>query len=152
MNRAIESLAHTVWNCKYHVVFSPKYRRRVLYGSRKKEIKEILKNLCRWKGIEIVSGEMCIDHVHLLLRIPPKYSVSGVMGYLKGKSSLMIYERWKEEGRRYSRKEFWCRGYYVDTVGKNTERIKEYIREQIDRDRIVEGDLFEKMGWNKVGK
>ena len=109
-------LSHSTWNCKYHIVFAPKYRRKIFYESHRKEIMEIIKELCRWKEIEILEGEMAVDHVHLLLMIPPKLSVSGFMGYLKGKSSLMIYQRWGAAKYQYRCREFWCRGYYVDTV------------------------------------
>ena len=146
------SLAHTKWECKYHVVFAPKYRRKVLYGRNKREIMNIIKRVCEWKGVEIMAGEMCEDHVHMLIRVAPKYSVSSVMGYLKGKSSLMIYERWREEGQKFKKKSFWCRGYYVDTVGKNTEKIREYIREQIQRDMIEEGLLFKEKDWERMGR
>jgi len=129
-------LSHTTWNCKYHVVFAPKYRRKVFYGSKRLEIGEILRELCRWKGIEIVEAEVCVDHIHMLLEIPPKYSVSSVMGFLKGKSSLMIYDRWGNMKHKYRNREFWCRGYYVDTVGKNTEKIKEYIANQLKEDEL----------------
>ena len=109
-------LSHSTWNCKYHIVFAPKYRRKIFYESHRKEIMEIIKELCRWKEVEILEGEMAVDHVHLLLMIPPKLSVSGFMGYLKGKSSLMIYQRWGAAKYQYRCREFWCRGYYVDTV------------------------------------
>ena len=116
-------LSHSVWNCKYHIVFAPKYRRKIFYESHRKEIMSIIKELCQWKGVEIIEGEMAVDHIHLLLSIPPKLSVSGVMGYIKGKSSLMIYERWSNIKYQYRNREFWCRGYYVDTVGKNGKKI-----------------------------
>ena len=109
-------LSHSTWNCKYHIVFAPKYRRKIFYESHRREIIEIVKELCRWKEVEILEGEMAVDHVHLLLMIPPKMSVSGFMGYLKGKSSLMIYQRWGAAKYQYRCREFWCRGYYVDTV------------------------------------
>ena len=132
------SLAHTTWNCKFHVVFAPKYRRKVIFGKYKKEIGAILRELCAWKQINIVEAEICPDHVHMLLEIPPKYSVSSIMGFLKGKSSLLIYERFANMKYKYRNREFWCRGYYVDTVGKNTERIKEYIANQLKEDKIAE--------------
>ena len=132
------SLTHTTWNCKYHVVFAPKYRRKIIFGKYKKDIGAILRELCAWKNITIVEAEMCPDHVHMLLEIPPKYSVSGIMGFLKGKSSLLIYERFANMKYKYRNREFWCRGYYVDTVGKNTEKIKEYIANQLKEDKIAE--------------
>ena len=132
------SLAHTKWNCKYHVVFAPKYRRKVFYNEKKEAIREIIRTLCQWKGVEIIEGEVCPDHIHLLLSIPPKMSVSGFMGYLKGKSSQIIYERWANARYKYRNREFWCRGYYVDTVGKNTKKIQEYIQNQLKEDQIAE--------------
>ena len=131
------SLAHTVWNCKYHVVFAPKYRRKVFYGSKRIEIGKILRKLCEFKKVTIIEGEVCPDHVHMLLEIPPKMSVSGFMGYLKGKSSLMIYQKCGNMKFKYRNREFWCRGYYVDTVGKNTKKIAEYIQNQLKEDEIA---------------
>ena len=128
-------LSHTTWNCKYHIVFAPKYRRKIFYESHRKDIMNIIKELCRWRGVEIIEGEMAIDHVHLLLMIPPKMSVSGFMGYLKGKSSLMIYQKFGSAKFQYRCREFWCRGYYVDTTGKNTEVIKKYIQNQLKQDK-----------------
>ena len=128
------SLAHTLWNCKYHVVFAPKYRRKVFYGSKRLEIGAILRRLCEFKGVAIIEAEVCPDHVHMLLEIPPKMSVSGFMVYLKGKSSLMIYQRWGNMKFKYRNREFWCRGFYVDTVGKNAKKIKEYISNQLKED------------------
>ena len=142
----VHSLAHTKWSCKYHIVFAPKYRRKVFYEQKRFEIGQILRELCRWKGIVMLSGEACPDHIHLLLEIPPKYSVSGVMGFLKGKSSLMIYERWGDAKYKYRNRQFWCRGYYVDTVGKNEKAIKEYIQNQLKEDEMngsPEPDLFD---------
>lgn len=123
----IQSLAHTTWNCKYHIVFAPKYRRKVFYNEKRMEIGQILRQLCEWKGITILEAEVCPDHVHMLVEIPPKYSVSSVMGFLKGKSSIMIYSKWGNMRYKYRNREFWCRGYYVDTVGKNAVAIKRYI-------------------------
>ena len=131
-----KSLAHTTWNCKYHIVFAPKYRRKVFYESKRLEIGQILRQLCEWKGIVIIEAEVCPDHIHMLIEIPPKFSVSSVMGYLKGKSSLMIYERWGRARFQYRNREFWCRGYYVDTTGKNTQKIKEYIANQLKEDQL----------------
>ena len=128
------SLSHKVWNCKYHVEFAPKYRRKFFYGSKRMEIGAILRKLCEFKGVTIIEAEGCPDHVHMLLEIPPKMSVSGFMGYLKGKSSLMIYQRWGNLKFKYRNREFWCRGFYVDTVGKNTKKIKEYIINQLKED------------------
>ena len=128
------SLAHTTWECKYHIVFAPKYRRKVIYKQIKKDIAKILSELCKRKGIEIIEAEACSDHIHMFARIPPKYSVSEIMGYLKGKSSLMIFERHAHLKYKYGNRHFQCRGYYVDTVGKNAKKIAEYIRNQLKED------------------
>ena len=132
----VKSLSHTSWNCKYHVVFAPKYGRKVFFESKRLEIGKILRELCKWKGITIIEAEVCPDHVHMLIEIPPKYSVSGIMGFLKGKSSIMIYSQWGNMKYKYRNREFWCRGYYVDIVGKNTKKIKEYIANQLKEDRL----------------
>ena len=132
------TLSHTTWNCKYHIVFAPKYRRKVVYGEKREAIGAILRQLCKWKGVNILEAEVCPDHVHMLVEIPPKYSVSQFMGYLKGKSSLMIYEKWGNMRYKYRNRQFWCRGYYVDTVGKNTKKIQEYIAHQLEEDRAAE--------------
>lgn len=132
----IHSLSHTKWNCKYHVVFAPKYRRKVFYGEKRLEIGVILRELCKWKGVNIIEAEVCIDHIHMLIEIPPKMSVSSFMGFLKGKSSLMIYEKFGNMKFKYRNREFWCRGYYVDTVVKNTAKIKEYIEHQLKEDQL----------------
>ena len=134
----LHSLSHTKWRCKYHVVFAPKYRRKAFYDERRVAIGAILRQLCEWKGVNIIEAEVCIDHVHMLIEIPPKMSVSGFMGFLKGKSSQMIYERWANARYKYRHREFWYRGYYVDTVGKNTKRIKEYIENQLKEDYAAE--------------
>ncbi len=130
------SLSHTKWNCKYHVVFAPKYRRKVIYGKLRSEIGKILRELCERKGIEIIEASCCVDHVHMLIKVPPKYSISQVMGYLKGKSSLIIFDRFANLKYKYGNRHFWCRGYYVDTAGKNDKKIKEYIQNQIYEDKI----------------
>ena len=132
------SLAHTTWNCKYHIVFAPKYRRLVFFGQKRKEIGAILRQLCEWKNVEIVEAEVCPDHIHMLVRIPPKESVSGFIGFLKGKSSLLIYQKYANMKFKYRDRTFWCRGYYVDTVGKNTQKIKEYIANQLKEDKLTE--------------
>ena len=129
------SLAHTKWTCKYHIVFAPKYRRKVFYADKRLEIREILRKLCEWKGVEIIEGEVCPDHIHMLVSIPPKMSVSGFMGYLKGKSSVIIFQKWGNMKFAYRNREFWCKGYYVDTAGKNTKAIKEYISNQLKHDQ-----------------
>lgn len=132
------SLAHTVWNCKYHIVFAPKYRRKVFYGQRRYDIGQILRELCRWKGVNLLEAEACPDHIHMLVEIPPKMSVSSFMGFLKGKSSLMIYEKWGNAKYKYRNRQFWCRGYYADTAGKNERMITEYIRNQLKNDELSE--------------
>ena len=130
----VNSLAHTKWECKYHIVFAPKYRRQIIYKQIRADVGEILGSLYRRKGIEIIEAECCLDHIHMLVRIPPKYSVSEIVGYLKGKSALMIFERHANLKYKYGNRHFWCRGYYVDTVGKNTAKIKEYIQNQLKED------------------
>ena len=130
------SLAHTTWECKYHVVFAPKFRRQIIYRKIKADVGKILRELCSRKGIEIIEAEVCSDHIHMLIRIPPKYSVSEIMGYLKGKSSLMIFDRHANLKYKYGNRHFRCRGYYVDTVGKNAKKIEEYIRNQLAEDKI----------------
>ncbi len=128
------SLAHTKWECKYHIVFAPKFRRQVIYGRLKVDIGKILRELCSRKEIDIIEAELCSDHVHMLVRIPPKYSVSQIMAYLKGKSSLIIFDRHTNLKYKYGNRHFWCRGYYVDTVGKNAKKIQEYIQRQQQED------------------
>lgn len=137
MNDA-HSLSHTKWNCKYHVVFAPKYRRKVFYDEKRIEIGKILRELCQWKGVNIIEAEVCADHIHMLLEIPPKMSVSSFMGFLKGKSSLMIYEKYGNMKFKYRNREFWCRGYYVDTVGKDAKKIRDYIANQLKEDQLGE--------------
>ena len=132
------SLAHTSWNCKYHIVFAPKYRRQVIYGELRAEIGQILRKLCEQKGIEIHEANACPDHIHMLVSIPPKISVAYAVGYLKGKSSLMIFDRHANLKYKYGNWHFWCRGYYVDTAGKNAKKIEEYIRHQLDEDKAGE--------------
>ena len=128
------SLSHTTWNCKYHIVFAPKYRRKVAYGKLKEDIRDIIIKLCERKGVNIIEGEVCPEHIHLLVEIPPKMSVSYFMGYLKGKSTLMIFGRHANLKYKYGSRHFWCRGYYVDTAGKNAKKIQEYIQNQLKED------------------
>ena len=128
------SLAHTKWECKYHIVFAPKYRRQIIYGKIKADIGQMLRKLCEYKGIEILEAEACKDHIHMLVSIPPKYSVAQIMGYIKGKSSLMIFEKYANLKYKYGNRHFWCRGYYVSTVGANKKAIQEYIRNQLQED------------------
>ena len=133
-----DSLAHTQWNCKYHIVFAPKYRRQIIYGKIKADIGNMLRRLCEYKGVEIIEAEACKDHIHMLVSIPPKYSVAQIMGYLKGNSSLMIYEKYANLKYKYGNRHFWCRGYYVDTVGSNKKAIERYIRNQLKEDNEAE--------------
>ena len=133
-----QSLSHSKWLCKYHIVFTPKYRRKIIYYQLRADIQKIIKDLCKWKGIEIVEGHMMSDHVHLLLSIPPKYSVSQIMGYLKGKSAMMIFERHANLKYKFGNRYFWAEGYYVSTVGLNTATIQKYIREQEKEDQIMD--------------
>ena len=132
------SLAHSKWNCKYHIVFAPKYRRQVIYGKIKADIGRILRELCEHKKVEIIEANACKDHIHMLVSIPPKLSVAQFMGYLKGKSSLMIFDRHANLKYRYGNRQFWCNGYYVDTVGRNKKVIEEYIKNQIQEDIAYE--------------
>ena len=134
----IHSLSHTQWECKYHIVFAPKYRRKVFYGQKRYEIGQILRELCKWKGVNMLEGEACPDHIHILLEIPPKISISSFMGFLKGESSLMIYEKWGNMKFKYRNRRFWCRGYYVSTVGKNEGKIRKYIQNQLEEDEMSE--------------
>ena len=134
MEHDINSLAHSKWNCKYHIVFAPKYRRQEIYGQIYKDIGQILRKLCEQKKVEIIEAEACKDHIHMLVCIPPSMSVSSFVGYLKGKSSLMIFDRHANLKYKYGNRHFWCRGYYVDTVGKNKKAIEEYIRNQLQED------------------
>jgi putative transposase len=128
------SLAHTQWECKYHIVFAPKYRRQIIYGKIKQDIGQMIRKLCEYKGVEIIEAEACKDHIHMLVSLPPKYSVSQFMGYLKGKSSLMIFEKYANLKYKYGNRHFWGGGYYVSTVGKNRKAIEQYIRNQLQED------------------
>ena len=130
----ISSLSHSKWRCQYHIVFAPKYRRMAIYGKLKADIGKILRQLCDQKRVEIIEAEACPDHIHMLVSIPPSISVAQFMGYLKGKSSLMIFDRYANLKYKYGSRHFWCRGYYVDTVGRNKNAIAEYIRNQLQED------------------
>lgn len=132
------SLAHSTWNCKYHIVFAPKYRRKVFFGEKRVEIGAILRRLWEWKQVNIIEAEICKDHVHMLVETPPHLVLAGFMGYLKGKSTVLIYQRFTNLILKYRHREFWCTGYYVDTVGKNTKKIKEYIANQLKEDKRIE--------------
>ena len=138
----IQSLSHSKWNCKYHIVFAPKYRRKIIYGQIKADIGKILRQLCQQKGVEIIEAEACPDHNHMLVSIPPNISVAQFMGYLKGKSTLMIFDRHANMKYKYGSRHFWCRGYYVDTVGRNKKAIEEYIRNQLTEDVMTDQISF----------
>ena len=134
----MNSLSHTKWNCKYHIVFAPKYRRKIFYGANRLEIGAILREICRWKEVNIITAEVCPDHIHMFVRIPPSISISSFMGYLKGKSSLMIFERHANLKYKFGNRKFWARGYFADTVGKSEKVIKEYIRNQLIEDKLAD--------------
>lgn len=134
----ISSLEHTSWRCQYHIVFAPKYRRMEIYGKIKQDIGIILRKLCQQKGVEILEAEACKDHIHMLISVPPKYSIAQIMGFLKGKSSLMIFDRHANLKYKYGNRHFWARGYYVDTVGRNKKQVAEYIRNQLEADQIAD--------------
>ena len=135
-NKDTSSLAHTTYECKYHIVFTPKYRRQVIYGKIRADIGKILRQLCEYKGVEIIEAEACKDHIHMLVSIPPKYSVSQIMVYLKGKSSIMIFDRHANLKYKYGNRKFWCMGYFVSAVGKNEKKIAEYVRNQLKEDYV----------------
>ena len=135
-NSYTESLAHTTWECKYHIVFAPKFRRKEIYGKLKKEIGVILRELCRRKEVEIIAAEACPDHIHMYVSIPPKLSVSSFVGYLKGKSTLIIFERHANLKYKYGSRSFWCRGYYASTVGNNKTSVQRYVENQLKEDLI----------------
>ena len=134
----INSLEHTKWRCQYHVVFAPKFRRKVIYKELRADIGMILRRLCEQKGVEIIEANACPDHIHMLLSIPPKYSISQIMGYLKGKSSLMIFDRHAQLKYKYGNRNFWARGCFVDTVGRNKRQIEEYIKNQMEEDELLD--------------
>ncbi|EHM67609.1 transposase-like protein [Staphylococcus epidermidis VCU071] len=144
MSSNINSLVHTKWNCKYHIVFAPKYRRQVIYEKIKRDIGVILRQLCERKGVEIIEAEACKDHIHMLVSIPPKLGVSSFVGYLKGKSSLMIFDRHANLKYRYGNRKFWCKGFYVDTAGRNKKVIENYIRNQLQEDIVADQISMEK--------
>ena len=124
------SLSHTVWDCKYHIVWVPKKRRKIIYGKLRQELRTILKRLCQYKAVEVVEGTMCIDHIHMCLSIPPKYSVSTIVGYLKGKSAMIVFEKYSRLKRNFKGHSFWARGYYVSTVGLDEAKVRKYIKNQ----------------------
>ena len=133
-SKDIQSLSHSKWRCQYHIVFAPKYRRQEIYGQIRVDIGKILRKLCEQNNVEIIEAELCPDHIHMLVSIPPNISVSSFVGYLKGKSSLMIFDRHANLKYKYGNRHFWCRGYYVDTVGRNKRAIAEFIRNQLQED------------------
>ncbi len=137
MNNDLESLSHTKWRCQYHIVFAAKYRRQIIYGKYKAEIGKILRTICERYGVEIIATEVCPDHIHMLVSIPPKMRVSRFMGILRGKSSLMMFDRYANLKYRYGNRHFWCRGYYVDTAGRNKTAITKYIQNQLQEDQIT---------------
>ena len=134
----IRSTAHSKYRCQYHIVFAPKYRRKEIYGTLKKDIGQILRKLCEQKDVEIIEAEACPDHIHMLVSIPPHISIAQFMGYLKGKSSLIIFDRHANLKYKYGSRNFWARGYYVDTVGRNKKVIAEYIRQQLEEDMMAD--------------
>ena len=134
MKNEVKHLAHSSYRCEYHIVFAPKYRRREIYGQLKADIGEIIRKLCKEKKVEIIEAEACANHIHLLVSIPPYLSIAQFVGFLKGKSSLMIFDRHANLKYKYGNRHFWCRGYYVDTVGKNEKIIRDYIRNQLEED------------------
>ena len=138
----INSLSHTKWNCKYHIVFSPKYRRQAIYKTIKADIGQIIRKLCEIKKVEIIQANACVDHIHMLVKIPPNISVAQFMGYLKGKSSLMIFDRHANLKYKYGNRHFWCRGYYVNTVGADARAITAYIQNQLAEDQAYEQLTF----------
>ena len=137
------SLSHTRWNCKYHIVFIPKYRRKEIYGKLRANIGQIIRQLCEYKDVEIIEAHAMSDHIHMLVKIPPKLAVSTFMGYLKGKSSLMIFERHSNLKYKYGNRNFWAKGYFVSTVGLNSETVKEYIKNQ-EKEDMMQDNLSNK--------
>ena len=125
-----QNLSHTVWECKYHIVWVPKKRRKIVYGKLRKELGTILRRLCEYKGVEVVEGTLCADHIHMCLAIPPKYSVSTIVGYIKGKSAMILFEKYSRLKKNFRGHRFWARGYYVSTVGLDEGKIRAYIRNQ----------------------
>lgn len=133
-----DSLAHAKWMCKYHIIITPKYRRKIIYTKLREDIRDIIKDLCKWKGVGIIEGHMMPDHIHLLLSIPPKINISSFMGYLKGKSAMMIFDRHSNLKYKFGNRHFWAEGYYVSTVGLNEATIAKYIREQEKQDQMMD--------------
>ena len=138
MKNEIKHTAHSTYRCEYHIVFAPKYRRQIIYGELKQDIGEIIRKLCNEKKVEILEAEACKDHIHMLISVPPYISIAQFMGFLKGKSTLMIFDRHANLKYKYGNRSFWCRGYYVDTVGRNERIISEYIQKQLEEDHIAD--------------
>ena len=138
MANQTNSRSHTKWICKYHIVFTPKYRRKIIYNQYRESLREIIKLLCKYKGVEILEGHLMPDHVHLVLSIPPKLSVSAFMGYLKGKNALMMFERHANLKYKFGNRKFWAEGYYVSTVGLHEATVRKYVREQEMHDQAVD--------------
>lgn len=145
MKNEIRHLSHSTYRCQYHIVFAPKFRRKVIYGELRSEIGQIIRKLCEEKKVELIEAEACPDHIHILVSIPPYLSVSQFMGYLKSKSALMIFDRHANLKYKYGRRNFWARGYFVDTVGKNERAIKEYIRNQLEEDYMSDQISMKKL-------
>ena len=144
MKNEIKHTAHSSYRCEYHIVFAPKYRRRVIYKELRKDIGEIFRKLCKEMNVEIIEAEACVDHIHMLVSIPPYKSVAQFVGTLKSKSALMLFDRHANLKYKYGNRKFWCRGFYVDTVGRNQKRIEEYIRNQLQEDVVADQlSLFE---------
>jgi len=138
MKNEIKHLSHSTYRCEYHIVFAPKYRRKAIYGKLRADIGAILRKLCDEKKVEIIEANACPDHIHMLVSIPPHISISQFMGFLKGKSTLMIFDRHANLKYKYGSRHFWCRGYFVDTVGRNEQAIKEYIKKQLEEDYTLD--------------
>ena len=145
MKNEIKHTAHSTYRCEYHIVFAPKYRRKHIYGQIKKDVGEIIRKLCNEKKVEILEAEACPDHIHMLVSIPPYLSIAQFMGYLKGKSTLMIFDRHANLKYKYGSRSFWCRGYYVDTVGRNERVISEYIKKQLEDDHMHDPNKHERI-------
>jgi len=133
-----DSLSHTVWECKYHVVWVPKNRRKVIYGQLRREVVTIVRKLCEYKGVKILEGQACIDHIHLCISVPPKYALSTMVGYLKGKSAMVVFEKYSRVKRNFKGHSFWARGYYVSTVGLDEARVRKYIQDQEINESVEE--------------
>jgi putative transposase len=131
-----DSLSHTVWECKYHVVWVPKNRRKVIYGQLRREVVTIVRKLCEYKGVKILEGQACIDHIHLCISVPPKYALSTMVGYLKGKSAMVVFEKYSKVKRNFKGHSFWARGYYISTVGLDEARVRKYIQDQEISDSV----------------